>query len=129
MNSDTPSLREPKQTDGRSLEHTRDAARITVKAYLDLAKSSGQSYQASCLEAIAIERALIADILGELVDRDQLIGDKSSDGKCTVTAREADEKLFEASYQLYRQSGNEEVKNFARELRFSIFGFGQFCVL
>ena len=121
---------ETKQTESRFLRRARNAAKSTVEVYLDLAKSGGDSSQKRSLEAIAVERALIADSLGELAGSDEWSENKSARKQRTASSiREVDEELFEASDQLYRRSVRKEVKNFARDLRFSIFGFGEACLL
>ncbi len=127
MTENNPTLNETERIDRRSLRRVRNAAKSTVEVYLDLAKTGGDSRQKRSLEAIAVERALIADTLGELVGSDQRLGGDPAKKERIPSIREADEELFEASDQLYRRSHSKEVKNLARDLKFSIFGFGQVC--
>jgi len=116
-------------TSRKLIKRARDAARRSVAAYLEMARTGGMRQRKRALEAVAIKRALITDILEELAGETQRSAERDAKRNPSVSVLEADRMLFAASDRLYRNCEDSQVKRLARDLRVSVFGLGAERVL
>lgn len=115
----TPHLNE---TSRKLVRNVRDAAKTSVAAYLEVARVGGLPQRKQALEAVAVERAVLSEALGDLAGDSVSADENPQNVSAPVSVLEADKKLYAASDRLYRKCEDAGVKRLARDLRVSVFG-------
>lgn len=110
-----------------NLCQARDSASACAKLYLEEAKQVDDTVRSESLEALAIERAIVADQIeeiardrfgvevGEIEKRGQRKEDLSTLAQCEQTLKHVCEKL-------YRRCNDNKLKHYLRDLRSNLLG-------